>query len=98
MQPQIASWAKVEETRQMWAAWRTEFFGNVRITFIVLLGIAIYVFISDHQLQIETAATRDVHRVLNHVTLSDKLKKNAMAYQSGVDSIAQPAQIQTSQQ
>lgn len=95
MQPQIASWAKIEETRRMWASWRAEFFGNVRITFIVLLGLAIYVFISDHQLQIEMAATRDVHRVFNHVTLAEKLKKNALAYQSGVNSIAEPVQIQS---
>ena len=81
----------------MWAAWRAEFFGNVRMTFIVLLGATIYVFIANHQLQIETVASRDIHRVFKHVTLSDKLKNKAMAYQSTVDSVNEPAQSGTEQ-
>lgn len=81
----------------MWAAWRAEFFGNVRMTFIVLLGATIYVFIANHQLQIEMAASRDIHKALKHVTLSDKLKKKSMDYQSTVDSVNEPAQNGTEQ-
>lgn len=81
----------------MWAAWRSEFFGNVRMTFIVLLGLAIYVFIANHQLQIESAASRDIHRAFKHVTLGEKLKKQGMAYQATVDSVNEPAQAGTEQ-
>jgi hypothetical protein len=83
--PHLAPWARAEEARKMWAEWRREFFGNVRITFIVLLGAAIYVFIANHQLQIEMATSKDIHRVLNHVKLQDKLKQKALAYQTNVD-------------
>jgi energy-converting hydrogenase Eha subunit H len=81
----------------MWAAWRAEFFGNVRMTFIVLLGLTIYVFIANHQLQIEMAASRDIHRAFKHVTMADKLKKRAMAYQATVDSVNEPVQTGTDQ-
>jgi len=67
------------------------------MTFIVLLGLAIYVFIANHQLQIETAASRDIHRAFKHVTMGDKLKKKAMAYQATVDSVNEPAQTGTDQ-
>ncbi|HEY3761618.1 MAG TPA: hypothetical protein VGN23_07715 [Verrucomicrobiae bacterium] len=92
MTPPLGKWAKAAEARQMWAEWRAEFFGNVRMTFIVLLGVTIYIFIANHQLQIEMAASRDIHRAFKHVTLSDKLKKKAMTYQATVDSVNEPAQ------
>ncbi len=83
----MAPWARAEENRRIWAGWRAEFFGHVRLTFIVLFGVAIYVYVSNHQLQIELATSQNIHRVLNHTKLDDELKAKALNYQSTVDSI-----------
>ncbi len=82
---QIAGWARAEESRKAWAKWRAEFFSKVRLTFMVLLGVAIYVFISDHQLQIQLASSKGIHQVFNHIKLDAKLKQKAMVYQTNVD-------------
>ncbi|HEY1662524.1 MAG TPA: hypothetical protein VGI03_08915 [Verrucomicrobiae bacterium] len=93
-EPQLAPWAKLEQSRRMWIAWRAEFFSRVRLTFMLLLAVAIYVFISDHQLQIQLASAKGLHRVFNHVKLSDKLKQKALGYQTNVDTASDFQQSQ----
>jgi hypothetical protein len=84
----LAPWAKAEESHKMWASWRAEFFSKVRFTFVLLLAISFYVIISNNQLRIEMAASKDIHRVFKPVSLSDKLQRKAMVYQATVDTVS----------
>ena len=91
----MAKWARAEITRRNWAEWRIEFFSQVRLTFILLLLGAIYVFISNHQLELQTLTDQDVHLAFKHVTLPDKLRQKALTYQKEVDNAADPAPAQS---
>ncbi len=83
----FAKWARAEQARKAWLAWRNEFFAQVRLTFIMLLVAAIYVFISNHQLQIEYATSHHMRVAFKHVTLPDKLRQKALNYEKEVDSV-----------
>ncbi len=82
----FAKWARAEQARKAWGEWRADFFAQVRLTFIMLLLGAIYVFISNHQLEIQYATSNDMHVAFKHVKLPDKLRQKALNYQKEVDS------------
>ncbi|HTV63652.1 MAG TPA: hypothetical protein VMH30_13890 [Verrucomicrobiae bacterium] len=51
----------------------------------------IYVFISNHQLELQYATSNGVHMAFKHVKLPDKLRQKALNYQKEVDSVSDPS-------
>ena len=88
---EFAKWARTEQARKAWGEWRAEFFARVRLTFILLLLSTIYVFISNHQLELQYATSNGVHMAFKHVKLPDKLRQKALNYQKEVDSVSDPS-------
>ena len=85
----IADWARVEQRHKIWAQWRDEFFVHVRGIFVLLLFATIVVFVYNHLVAVQSAASTGVHQVANKITVSDKLREQALNHEKQVDQINQ---------
>ena len=84
----IADWARVEQQHKIWARRRDEFSSHVRGVFVLLLIATIAVFIFNHQVAVQGAASAGLHQVTNKITTSDTLREQAMKHEEQVDQIS----------
>jgi hypothetical protein len=85
----IADWARAEQEQKRRAERRVRLLGQVRAIFILLLFAAIGVFIFNHQVEVQSLASAELHKVMKKSTLSDNLRKKALNYEKQVDQVTQ---------
>lgn len=85
----IADWAKKEQKQKRRAERRERVEGHVRSIFVLLLFGAIFVFIFNHQVEIQRVTFAKLNQVMKKSTTADKLRENAMNYEKTIDKINQ---------
>lgn len=85
----MADWARVEQRHKIWAARRVRFFANVRGVFILLLVAAIVVFIFNHRVEVQSAASAGLHQLTKKHATPDKFREQALRHEKEVDQITQ---------
>jgi hypothetical protein len=83
----IADWAKIEQQHKIWVERWDNFCANVRCIFVLLLLMAILVFVHNHQVEVQIAASTSLHQVARKITVSDKLQMRALKHEKEVDQI-----------
>jgi len=84
-----AEWEKSRRQPKPRTDSRRRFFGSVRGIFVFLFVASIFVFSFNRRTEIQSLAFSEVHQVLNHTTISDRLRHNAVSYEKQVDEAAQ---------
>jgi hypothetical protein len=85
----MADWACAEQREKIRAETRIQIFGHARVTFVLLFFVAVWVFFSNHQMQVQRIASAEMHKAANKVTLPDTLQRQALDYEKKVDQINQ---------
>jgi hypothetical protein len=85
----IAGWAETEYLKKRREEWDHRFFGHVRGIFILLFIAAIYVFVFNHQLEVQIVASAEIHQLAKKSTTSDKLRESALKHEQEVNQVAQ---------
>jgi hypothetical protein len=83
----VAGWAEAESRRKFRADWDHRFFGQVRGAFILLLFAAVYVFVFNHQLEVQVIASAKLHQAAKKITTPDKLRLQALKHEDEVEQI-----------
>jgi len=84
-----AEWEKSRRQPKLRVASRRRFFGSVRGIFVFLFVATIFVFSFNRRTEIQSLAFAEVHQVLKHPTISDRLRQNAVNYEKQVDEATQ---------
>jgi hypothetical protein len=83
----IADWVWVERRQKIRAERRVGFNARVRGAFVLLFFAAIFVFIFNHQVEVQIAASAGLHQAAKQITVSDKLRQQALKHEKEVDKI-----------
>lgn len=83
----VADWAEAESLKKFRADWDHRFFGHVRGAFILLLFAAVYVFVFNHQLEVQMVASAKLHQAAKKITTPDKLRLQALKHENEVEQI-----------
>ena len=83
----IADWVWVERRRKIRAERIVDFFEHIRIIFILLFFATIFVFIHNHHVEVQIAASTGFHQVAKKITVSDKLRQQALNHEDEVEQI-----------
>ena len=74
----VADWAEAEYRRKIRAERRVHFFAQTRSIYVLLFVATILVFIYNHQVEIQSIASAELHRTAKRPTMSDKLREQAL--------------------
>lgn len=85
----MAKWARQEQARKIRAERRVRFLGHTRAIFVLLFIAAIWVFVFNHQVEVQSLTVSELHKITNKTTLSDHLRRKALDYEKQVDQISQ---------
>ena len=85
----MADWVWVERRRKIRAERSADFFEHIRVVFVLLFVAAIFVFIHNHHVQVQIAASTGFHQVAKKITVSDKLREQALKHEDEVEQINQ---------
>jgi hypothetical protein len=85
----MAKWARAEQARKIRAEWRARFLGHTRAIFVLLFFLAIWVFIFNHQVEVQSLTSAELHKITKKSTLSDHLRQKALEYEKQVNQINQ---------
>lgn len=83
----VADWAEAEFLKKIRVERRVHFFANVRGIFVLLLFAAIFVFIFNHQVQVQSIASAELQQVTKRPTASDKIREHALKHEKEVEQI-----------
>ena len=84
----IAGWARAEQRRKAFAEWRMEALLQVRFIFVMLLFATILVYATNHQVELQTLASKGIHKALKKAAMAEHLKQRALEYEKSIDQIA----------
>jgi hypothetical protein len=82
-----AEWDTAALRRKSRADGYDRLFGQVRSIFVFLFMATIFVFSFNRRTEVQRLAFAEVHQVLRHSTMSDRLRQNAIDYEKQVDDI-----------
>jgi len=85
----IADWVWVEQRRKFRMERNADFFEHVRGIFVLLFFAAIFVFIHNHQVEVQIATSSRLHQLAKNITVSDKLRQQALKHEDEVEQISQ---------
>jgi len=85
----IADWVWVERRRKYRAERQAGFNAHVRGVFVLLFLAASFVFIHNHQVEVQIATSTGFHQVAKRITVSDKLRQQALKHENEVEQINQ---------
>ncbi|MGH7950802.1 MAG: hypothetical protein ACREFE_02630 [Limisphaerales bacterium] len=81
----IAPWAKAEQRKKIRAEQRTEFFLKVRLVFVLLFVVTVFVFVQNHQALVQQFASSKLYQIMKKSSTSEKLREKALDYQNEVN-------------
>jgi hypothetical protein len=85
----IADWVWVEQRQKYRMERSADFFEHVRVVFVLLFFAASFVFIHNHHVEVQIAASTGFHQVAKKITVSDKLRQQALNHENEVEQINQ---------
>jgi len=83
----IADWVWIERRHKIRVEQRISLFSNVRFIFVFLLLATISLFIFNHQIEVQGAASARLHQAAKNITTPDILRERALKHEAEVDQI-----------
>jgi hypothetical protein len=83
----VADWAEAEFLKKIRVERRVYFRFQARGIFVLLLFAAIFVFVFNHQVEVQSIAAAELQQVTKRPIASDKLREHALKHEKEVEQI-----------
>ena len=85
----VADWAEAEFLKKIRVERRVYFCFQARGIFVLLLFAAIFVFVFNHQVEVQSIAASELQQVTKRTNASDKIREHALKHEKEVEQISE---------